>query len=184
MEPVHSGCTFPSRCFDFCSDNQLAGAGNLSRVIHHREMGTNVPHRPNQVLQSAPPQQQQHLLVFSDCASKGESLPLTVLNTHIRQETAVCENSGRAGLVSQTDAFYPPVLHRFGPGNHEAPFLIGSRPGAALPGRFLLSLTSGRKEKNHLPNCAPSVLTCGAITRKRDPGAGERRPRDPSAADP
>lgn len=180
MEPVQSGCTFSSSSFDFCADNQLGEAGNLSWAIHHRQISTNVAHTPNQ--------NQTELLfefipAFSDGALRSDALPLPVLNTHIQPETAVCESSGpgrEGGRDEPVTQFNTLVFHRFGPGNNKA--LCCLHPGwEQIPA--LTHIRAERKSSRGPLVTPPSVLTCGAITRKRDPGAGERRPRDPSAAD-
>lgn len=91
----------------------------------------------------------------------------------------MCENSGpgREAGISEPDRtqihLNSPVLHRLGLRNNNS---ISWQIGA------LADIGTGMKVITWPFGCALSGRTCGAIARKRDPGAGEGRPRDPSAA--
>lgn len=112
------------------------------------------------------------------------SLSLSWTRTFNRKQLCVWKQWAGKGGISQSDRtqihFYAPVSHRFGPRNSKALFLFGSVLGAPVHSCSHWNEPMERKSFTWLFHSALPVLTCGAITRKCDPGVSERWPRDPA----
>lgn len=112
------------------------------------------------------------------------SLSLSWTRTFNRKQLCVWKQWAGKGGISQSDRtqihFYAPVSHRFGPHNSKALFLFGSVLGAPVHSCSHWNEPMERKSFTWLFHSALPVLTCGAITRKCDPGVSERWPRDPA----